>query len=185
MDNRAALRETRRVKRSLAISYAILTTILSAFSAALYVIVARGAAGAADPKELIRPVVALVVLTGIVWVLMFAVRNVTVARGDASILYYQTYRASEAPSEWIERPARTFMNLLEVPVLFYVVCILMLVTRACDAAQVELAWVFVGTRVLHAILYIGINHVPSRLGSYVAGGVTLAVIWFRFASQAM
>lgn len=132
---------------------------------------------------LLRPIVALVSLTGVVWALMFAFRNFAVVRGDASILYYQTYRATEAPSEWIERPARAFMNLLEVPVLFYVVCILMLVTRACDEAQIQLAWLFVVARVVHAVIYIGINHVPARLGTYVAGCVTVAVIWFRFATH--
>lgn len=185
MDALHAPREARRVKRSLAISYAVLTASLSAFLAALYFIVAHGAGGAVDPRALLRPVVALVGLTGIVWVLMFVFRNVSVARGHASVLYYRSYRTSEAPSEWVERPARTFMNLLELPVLFYVVCILMLITRACDAAQVHLAWVFVGARALHAILYIGWNHVPSRLGAYVAGGATLAVLWSRFAAQAM
>jgi len=61
----------------------------------------------------------------------------------------------------------------------------MLVTLTCDAAQVQLAWVFVGARVVHAIVYIGLNHVPSRLGAYVAGCATLAVIWFRFVAQGM
>ncbi|MGQ0698452.1 MAG: MAPEG family protein [Panacagrimonas sp.] len=173
------------MNRSLALSYAILTPALVAVCVGLYLIVERAAPGVVDPKALIAPVVALVGLTGVVWVLMFVFRNFAVARGDASILYYQAYRASEAPSEWIERPARAFMNLLEVPVLFYVLCILMLVTRICDAAQVQLAWVFVGLRALHALIYIGVNHVPSRLGAYVASGAALVVMWFRFAAEAM
>lgn len=173
------------MNRSLALSYAVLTPILLGFFALLYFIVAQGAPGSVDPRVLLRPMVVLVGLTGLVWLLMFAFRNVAVAVGQASILYYQSYRVTDAPREWIERPARAFMNLLEVPVLFYVVCILMLVTGWCDAAQAQLAWVFVGTRVLHAIIYIGVNHVPARLGGYVAGCAALAVMWFRFAAQVL
>jgi len=173
------------MERSLARSYAVLTPLLSIFFVSLYMLVARSAGVAAEPEALIAPVVALVGLTAVVFVLMLLARNVSVIRGTATIAYYQAYRPADAPDERIERATRTFMNLLEVPVLFYVVCILMLVTRQCDAAQVQLAWAFVGMRVLHAVIYIGINYVPARLGAYLAGCVTLAVIWSRFATQAL
>ena len=95
-----------------------------------------------SPTELIRPIVALVALTGVVWALMVVVRNTAVFRGAASIGYYRGYTGN-APPEWIERPARAFMNLLEVPILFYLVCVLMLVTQRFDRTQVALAWTFV------------------------------------------
>lgn len=173
------------MNRSLAVSYVVLTPVLIAVCVALYLLVARAAPGIVEPKALLSPLFALVALTGVVWVLMFAVRNIAVAFGAASIRYYQTYRENNAPDERIERPARLFMNLLEVPVLFYVLCLLMLITRICDAAQLQLAWTFVGLRVVHAIVYVGLNHVPSRLGAYFASCAALAVMWFRFAAQAM
>lgn len=172
------------VNRALAISYAVLTPVLAAVCAGLYLLVARAAPGSVDPRALLPPLLALVALTAVVWVLMFVVRNIAVALGVASISYYRAYRETEAPSERIERPARLFMNLLEVPVLFYVLCLLMLVTRVSDAAQLALAWAFVGLRVLHAIVYLALNHVPSRLGAYAASCITLAVMWSRFAAQA-
>ena len=55
------------------------------------------------------------------------VRNVAVARGRASVRYYETYREG-APDGWIERPAKTYDNLLQIPTLFYLVCVLMIVT---------------------------------------------------------
>jgi hypothetical protein len=131
--------------------------------------------------------VAAVLLLGygrdaLLWLLMLLARNISVAIGKVAIGYYRSYR-DDVPAEWIERPARTFMNLLEVPVLFYVACLLMLVTRECDRAQVLLAGAFVATRALHAAIYIGINHVPTRFGAYLAGCVTLGVIWFRLAAS--
>jgi hypothetical protein len=133
-----------------------------------------------NPAELIRPIVALVALTGIVWVLMVVVRNTAVFRGTASIGYYRGYTGN-APPEWIERPARAFMNLLEVPVLFYLVCVLMLVTQRFDSTQVGLAWTFVAIRAAHAAIHIGWNDVRVRFAAYLAGCLVLAGIWMRFA----
>jgi hypothetical protein len=156
----------------------VITGVLTAFAAFLYWLVHGAEAVALDARALLPPLFVLVGLTAVVWFTMLIVRNTSVALGKATVEYYRTY-GGKAPSDWIERPARTFMNLLEVPVLFYVACLLMLVTRYCDDAQIRLAWLFVVLRVTHAAIYIGLNHVPSRFASYTAGCVTLGVLWVR------
>ena len=137
-----------------------------------------------NPETLLQPVFGLVALTALVWMTMVVVRNLAVARGVASIRFYRAY-VTDAPPEWVERPARAFMNLLEVPILFYLVCVLMLVTGKWDAAQVALAWAFVAIRAVHAAIHIGINRVPLRFAAYMAGCLTLAVMWVRFAAQSL
>jgi hypothetical protein len=134
------------------------------------------------PEALIQPVVALVGLTALVWCLMVVWRNLAVIRGNVPVRYFRTY-ASDAPAEWVERPTRAYMNLLELPLLFYVACALMLVTGKFDGAQVALAWVFVLTRYVHAFIHIGFNYVPLRFTAFFAGSVTLGVLWVRFAAQ--
>ena len=135
-----------------------------------------------EPEALIGPVVALVGLTALVWCLMVVWRNLAVIRGHVAVRYFRTY-ASDAPAEWVERPTRAYMNLLELPVLFYAACALMLVTGKFDAVQVALAWVFVLTRCVHAFIHIGFNDVPLRFAAFFAGSVTLGVLWVRFAAQ--
>ena len=166
--------------------YLLIGVILAAFVAVLVAVVrttsasahvAQGAAAA-----LIQPVVALVVLTAIVGLMMVVYRNVALIRGAASARYFRTFTADQ-PAEWVERPARTYMNLLELPVLFYVVCLLMLATGSFDSVQVSLAWGFVMTRYVHAFIYIGFNHLPLRFTAFLTGVITLAVIWTRFAEQ--
>lgn len=169
------------MSRSLALTYTIVTLALSAFFAWLSSLVSSAPSGSVDPHELLPSMFALVLLTAVVWLLMLLARNISVAIGKVSMRYYQSYR-DDTPPEWIERPTRTFMNLLEVPVLFYVACLLMLVTQHCDRAMVWLATTFVATRVVHALVYIGLNHVPTRFAVYVSGCVTLAVIWARLSS---
>lgn len=167
---------------ALARQYGVLTALLAVFLVVLWqVMVQAPTLDTLEPRQLVQPVVALVALTGVVWLLMFIYRNVAVARGQAQVGYYRGY-SGEAPPEWVERPARTFANLLEVPLLFYLACVLMLQTGTWDGTQVALAWLFVAMRVLHAAVYIGINVVPFRLVTYVMGCITLIVIWWRFAA---
>lgn len=167
-------------------TYLLLGVILAAFVALLVAVVQTTPASAhivqGAAAALIQPVVALVVLTAIVCLMMIAYRNVALIRGAASARYFQTFTADNL-AEWVERPARTYMNLLELPVLFYVVSLLMLTTGRFDSVQVSLAWIFVITRYVHAFIYIGFNHVPLRFVAFLTGVFTLAVIWTRFAEQ--
>jgi len=163
------------------VAYLTIVVLLAGFAAVLAGVVGatptRGA-----PADLIRPVVALVALTAVVALLMGVYRNVAVIRGVVPARYFRDFSADQ-PAGWVERPARAYMNLLELPVLFYVVCLLMLTTGRFDSVQVALAWVFVAARCAHAFIHIAFNYVPLRFAAFVAGVVTLAVIWTRFAAQ--
>ena len=161
--------------------YLLIGVIVAAFVAVLVAVARMTPASAGAGAALLRPVIALVVLTAIVGLMMVVYRNVAVMRGAVSLRYFQTY--ADKPAEWVERPARAYMNLLELPVLFYLVCLLMLTTGKFDSVQVSLAWLFVATRYVHAFIYIGFNHVPLRFTAFLTGVLTLAVLWTRFAQQ--
>lgn len=167
--------------RTLALTYLAVSAVLTAFFVWLYSIVNDSPSEPIDPRALLSSMFALVLLTAIVWLLVLLARNISVAIGKVSMTFYEAYR-QDAPPEWIERPARTFSNLLELPVLFYTACLLMLVTEYCDEAQAQLAGVFVATRYLHALIYIGWNYVPARFGAFVMGSVALGVMWARLAA---
>jgi hypothetical protein len=92
---------------------------------------------------------------------MVVVRNASIMLGRASVRYYVAY-ASHSPGEKIERPAWVFNNPMQVPTLFYVVCVVGLITEHVDAARITLAWIYVAARGMHAIVYIGWNRVQWR-----------------------
>ena len=173
-----------RVRRAgLGRKYLVVATVLAAFLLVLASVLQQEPAASPQTQQaLIQSVIGLAALTGIVWALMVLFRNVAFIRGRVSERYFQTYTV-DAPSEWVERPTRAYMNLLELPVLFYVVCLLMLVTQRFDAVQVSLAWLFVATRTAHAFIYIAFNYIPLRFVSYLTGVITLGVLWTRFAVQ--
>jgi hypothetical protein len=168
--------------RTVGATYLLIGALFAAFVAVLVAVVWSTPAPIAQRAALIRPVVALVILTALVFVLMVVYRNLALIRGAASLRYFQTATVDQ-PAEKVERPARAYANLLELPVLFYAVCLLMLTTGTFDSAQVSLAWVFVAARYAHALIHIGFNYVPLRFTAFLAGAVTLAVIWTRFALQ--
>jgi hypothetical protein len=168
--------------KNIGAAYLMIGVVLAAFVAVLVAVVRATPAPVVQGAALIQPVVALVVLTAIVALTMAVYRNLALIRGTASARYFQTFTA-DSPAEWVERPARAYMNLLELPVLFYVVCLLMLATGRFDSVQVSLAWVFVIARCAHAFIHIAFNYVPLRFAAFLAGVVTLAVMWTRFAVQ--
>jgi hypothetical protein len=92
-------------------------------------------------------------LTAAVWLLMVLSRNVAVLFGAASISYFRDYW-NEQPDDRIERPARAFNNLTQVPTRFCVIALLMITLRRVDGSQVLLAWIYVASRATYAVIYI-------------------------------
>jgi hypothetical protein len=161
--------------------YIAVGIILTATIAGLVGVIGN-ASTPASPMALIPPIVSLVALTGVVLLLTAVVRNLAVFRGTASARYYVDY-VSDPPGEKLERPARTFNNLLQVPMLFYAACALMIASGHVDSVQVALAWLFVALRVLHAFVYIAWNRLAYRFSFFAASTLVLGVLWTRFAME--
>ena len=68
-------------------------------------------------------------------------------------------------------------NQYQLPVLLYVLVLLALALRMVDMVLVACAWIFVGTRIAHAGIYVTSNNVPARFRAFVAGAVVLVVMW--------
>jgi hypothetical protein len=75
---------------------------------------------------------------------------------------------------------RNLMNLLEMPVLFYVVTLGSFVTGHAGPAVIWLAWVFVALRLLHSLIHLTSNHIILRLSAFAASNVVLLAMWLQF-----
>ena len=73
--------------------------------------------------------------------------------------------------------AHSFSNQFELPVLFYVLTILVWVTRHAGYAFVTLAWIFVICRLLQAYVHVTNNRVRLRGACYFVGAAVLMVMW--------
>jgi hypothetical protein len=73
-----------------------------------------------------------------------------------------------------------FQNQLELPVLFYVLTILSVITRHADLLFVVLAWVFVVSRLVHAYVHVTSNDVRQRGPAWGVGALVLTIMWAIF-----
>ena len=76
--------------------------------------------------------------------------------------------------------AYSFSNQFELPVLFYVLTILEIITRSADLLFVVLAWIFVAMRVLQAVVHVTNNNVRFRGAFYGVGAIVLVIMWVVF-----
>jgi hypothetical protein len=73
-----------------------------------------------------------------------------------------------------------YQNQFELPVLFYLLTVLAILTRHADLFFVLMAWVFVVLRVLHATVHVTSNAIRQRAGLFLASAIVLAIMWIVF-----
>ncbi len=76
-----------------------------------------------------------------------------------------------------------FRNLFELPMLFYVLCLALLITANVSTLQLALAWAYVALRCVHSYIHLGYNKVMHRFFVFLASGVVLAVMWLLFLAS--
>jgi hypothetical protein len=81
--------------------------------------------------------------------------------------------------------ANSFSNQFELPVLFYVLTILVWVTRHAGYLFVILAWIFVICRVLQAYMHVTTNSYRWRSSFYAVGAVILFVMWVIYMIEVL
>ena len=84
---------------------------------------------------------------------------------------------STAPAPPVNRANRNLMNLLEVPVLFYVACLVLYVTGGASHVTVLLAWIYVVLRIVHSAIHLTYNTIRHRGLVFAASNVVVVALW--------
>jgi hypothetical protein len=129
-----------------------------------------------DRTGILFPMVALATLTFAV-LLLIPLRRFRA--GIAGQIVYDDFKYGESarvPPE-VGIPNRNMMNLLELPVLFYVACLAYFVVGHVDGAALALAWAYVGLRAAHSAIHLSYNRVRHRLLAFAASNVVLIMLW--------
>jgi hypothetical protein len=130
-------------------------------------------------QAVLLPLLVEVALTFVLLFWMGSMRVAAVRRGEV----HPRDIALREPN-WPRRLLQVqyaFHNQLELPVLFYVLTIVVWITRFADLLFVVLAWVFVLLRIMHAYVHVTDNNVPRRGVIFIAGAIVLAAMWVIFA----
>lgn len=75
----------------------------------------------------------------------------------------------------------SYQNQFELPVLFYALVALALITRKADMLFVVMSWMFVVSRLVHAAIHVTSNKVSLRFMAFLVGVLILAAMWIIFA----
>jgi len=81
----------------------------------------------------------------------------------------------------VQQISNNYHSQLQLPLLFYVLTILAVITRHADLVFVMMAWGFVPTRLLHAYIHTGSNFVRHRFNAFALGAFILLAMWIIFA----
>jgi hypothetical protein len=72
--------------------------------------------------------------------------------------------------------ADNYNHLMEAPTLFYAAALVVALADPTNGAAVTAAWVYVVLRVMHSLVQVLINHIPSRLFLFLLSTAALAVV---------
>ena len=122
------------------------------------------------------PVAAMALLTFLVWVRMYAVRIPEMQRRR---IHPQSVATSVTKAGKYEdvRASDNFINLFELPVMFYVAALAATQFALVDTATLVLAWCFVVGRYVHSAIQCSYNRVMHRFAVYSFSALCLWALW--------
>jgi hypothetical protein len=125
------------------------------------------------------PLLAMVALTLLVWLRLYQLRLGEMKRRRIAP---QSLAGSANKGLLLDtRASDNFMNLFEVPVLFYALVLATVAAGLSDGLLLGLAWAFVALRAVHSLIQCSYNRVMHRFTAYALATVVLFVYTGRLA----
>lgn len=130
------------------------------------------------PTEIFLPAMALMGWTLGVLLWMPYQRFKAVSSGQVTLHDFKLGESPRVPSG-ASIPNRCFMNLLEAPVLFYLIITFSFVTKNADGLLTALAWLYVALRGIQSLVHLTYNNVLHRGSAFAASNGVLGVMWAK------
>ncbi len=134
-------------------------------------------------SQLVAPMIALIILTFFVWCLMYYRRLSYVIQHKIHANKLETPEQCQSVlPEYVNKPSNNFKNLFEVPVVFYVLSSIAIITNSADNTVIYLAWAFVVARIIHSIFHCYSKSVMARFYMYLISSI---ILWLMLAKVIM
>ena len=132
------------------------------------------------------PLLGMLTLTMVVWVVLFVKRMSYISANKLNAQDMKTPEQMQQiiPDE-VAAPGNNLKNLFELPVVFYALCLYLVVAVQVDAIHYYCAWVFLVFRIVHSIIHCSYNKVMHRFAVYVISSIALWVMVVRALVGAM
>jgi len=128
---------------------------------------------------IVHPLIGMVVLTLLVAIrLLYFAINSTLT-GKVHIKQFRIYDG--VFPKHFQSARQHYKNMFEIPILFYILCILLIINNNYTQFDVIVAWGFVLFRVLHSLARIPNRDVNLRFGLFLGGFIMLVIGWINFS----
>ena len=128
------------------------------------------------PLDILFPAMTLAGWTFVVLLIIPVARFRAVGKGEATREDFALGESQRVP-DYVRLPNRNYMNLLEMPVIFYAVVLIAFLSGQADKVSLALAWTYVALRVIHSLVHLTANHVPVRLSLFAASNIAMIALW--------
>jgi len=133
-------------------------------------------------NPILLPLLAMVFLTFVVWIYLYALRIPEIKRLGIDPDELQDRAESHKLLTVSGAASNNLKNLFEVPILFYLAVMIAMLLMIQDDLLVWLAWGFVILRVVHSAIHCSYNRVMHRFFAYLISCLFLMFMWIRLAS---
>jgi hypothetical protein len=120
--------------------------------------------------EFLKPVLALVLWTCVMWIWMYALRLPAFSKAGINpddARHPGTY-GDKLPAH-VRSAADNYNHLHEQPTIFYALMFFMALTGGADSTTTLVAWIYVALRVVHSFVQVVIGKVLLRFLVFSAG----------------
>ena len=117
-----------------------------------------------DKILIIYPILAVVLMNFIVMFHMRYMISKAIKNRDVEYKYFKAYESS-AP-EYLLISRHHYKNFFEIPILFYLLCLVLYMIDDVSAIDLWIAWLFVVFKGVHSYKRITSNYVPYRAYSF-------------------
>ena len=112
-----------------------------------------------DQAAIFSPFLALMLLTLLVWIYMYARRLPFIQRSGLSAQRFTPAELARLSPPAVSNPSDNLKNLFEVPTLFYPLALYLYTTGHVDTTYLAAAWVFVCFRAAHSAVHLSLIHI--------------------------
>jgi hypothetical protein len=131
-------------------------------------------------KLLFGSVLLQVMLTLLIMVLMGRRRFAAAKNRELPFKAFKLMDLTGA-NEKVITASRNFDNQFQLPMLYIFAVLFAMQLGLVDVTLVILGWLFVVSRLVHAYVHVGANHVRLRFAVYLFGALMLLAFWLKLS----
>ena len=132
-----------------------------------------------SPNPILAPVVALVAWTLVMWLWMYATRIPALGKAgvdlDGMVRRKGGSLDDHLPPQ-VQWKAHNYNHLHEAPTVFYAVALVLAIVGQGDGLNAQIAWAYVGLRVIHSLVQVTINKVVLRFSLFALSSLCLIAL---------